>query len=149
MRRLRLAFAAATGLKSLNLAANHNSPARSTKSTPSHMRSEMWEVRGGNKDVGCRLLAMRQRTAKLTAHFQPLTSHYFNSLPTSHLSPLNSALTACKLMVSGTISLPSRGAFHLSLTVLSAIGCQEVFSLGRWSSRLHTEFLVFRATWVP
>ena len=28
------------------------------------------------------------------------------------------ALTACKPTVSGTISLPSRGAFHLSLTVL-------------------------------
>src|ERR687896_782177 len=28
------------------------------------------------------------------------------------------ALTACKHMVSGTLSLPSRGTFHLSLTVL-------------------------------
>src|SRR5215468_3601362 len=28
------------------------------------------------------------------------------------------ALTDCKRMVSGTISLPSRGTFHLSLTVL-------------------------------
>ena len=28
------------------------------------------------------------------------------------------ALTACKRMVSGSISFPSRGAFHLSLTVL-------------------------------
>jgi hypothetical protein len=32
----------------------------------------------------------------------------------SHLS----ALTACKHTVSGSLSLPSRGAFHLSLTVL-------------------------------
>ena len=30
----------------------------------------------------------------------------------------NDALTDCKPTVSGTISLPSRGAFHLSLTVL-------------------------------
>src|SRR5438874_8443343 len=30
----------------------------------------------------------------------------------------HSALTACKHMVSGSISFPSRGAFHLSLTVL-------------------------------
>ena len=37
------------------------------------------------------------------------------------------ALTACKRPVSGTISLPSRGTFHHSLTVLSAIGHQEVF----------------------
>ena len=32
-------------------------------------------------------------------------------------SPLR-ALTACKHIVSGSISLPSRGSFHLSLTVL-------------------------------
>ena len=30
----------------------------------------------------------------------------------------NDSLTACKPTVSGTISLPSRGSFHLSLTVL-------------------------------
>jgi hypothetical protein len=30
----------------------------------------------------------------------------------------HSTLTACKHMVSGSISFPSRGAFHLSLTVL-------------------------------
>jgi hypothetical protein len=33
-------------------------------------------------------------------------------------SPNKSALTACRHTVSGTISLPSRGTFHLSLTVL-------------------------------
>ena len=45
-------------------------------------------------------------------------------------------------MVSGTLSLPSRGAFHLSLTVLCAIGHQVVFSLGGWSPRLPTGFHV-------
>ena len=59
----------------LNLATEGNSPARSTKSTPSHCRS----------------------APKGTQH---------------------SALTVCKHMVSGSISFPSRGAFHLSLTVL-------------------------------
>ena len=49
-------------------------------------------------------------------------------------------------MVSGTLSLPSRGTFHLSLTVLYAIGHQEVFSLGGWSPRLPTGFLVSRGT---
>ena len=47
------------------------------------------------------------------------------------------ALTACKRPVSGTISLPSRGTFHHSLTVLSTIGQQEVFrqpsGLGRFT----------------
>jgi hypothetical protein len=32
--------------------------------------------------------------------------------------PYDDALTVCKPTVSGTISLPSRGTFHLSLTVL-------------------------------
>ena len=56
------------------------------------------------------------------------------------------ALSACKLTVSGSLSLPSRGAFHLSLTVLFAIGHHRVFSLGGWSPLLPTEFLVFRGT---
>jgi hypothetical protein len=49
-------------------------------------------------------------------------------------------------MVSGSISLPSRGAFHLSLTVLCAIGRQGVFCLGGWSPLLPTGFLVSRGT---
>ena len=36
-------------------------------------------------------------------------------------------------MVSGSFSLPSRGSFHLSFTVLYAIGHWLVFSLGGWS----------------
>ena len=38
------------------------------------------------------------------------------------LSPHKEAPTVCRHMVSGTISLPSRGTFHHSLTVLSTIG---------------------------
>ena len=49
-------------------------------------------------------------------------------------------------MVSGSLSLPSRGAFHLSLTVLCAIGRQRVFCLGGWSPLLPTGFLVSRGT---
>ena len=52
-------------------------------------------------------------------------------------------------MVSGTLSLPSRGAFHLSLTVLFAIGHQVVFSLGGWAPRLPTGFLVSCGTLDP
>ena len=44
---------------------------------------------------------------------------------------------------------PHRGSFHLSLTVLCAIGRQVVFSLGRWSSLFHAGFLVSCATLVP
>ena len=51
-----------------------------------------------------------------------------------------------KHRVSGSLSLPSRGTFHLSLTVLCAIGHWVVFSLGGWSPRLPTGFPVSRGT---
>ena len=50
---------------------------------------------------------------------------------------------------SGSLSLPSRGTFHLSLTVLYAIGHWVVFSLGGWSPRLPTRFPVSRGTLDP
>ena len=40
-------------------------------------------------------------------------------------SPRSGAPTACRRTVSGTVSLPSRGAFHLSLTVLVRYRSQE------------------------
>ena len=58
------------------------------------------------------------------------------------------AVSACKHRVSGSLSLPSRGAFHLSLTVLCAIGSCRVFSLGGWSPRIPAGFLVSRRTQV-
>ena len=56
------------------------------------------------------------------------------------------APSACKHTVSGSLSLPSRGAFHLSLTVLYSIGHQVVFSLRRWSSHIPAGFLVSCST---
>ena len=64
----------------------------------------------------------------------------------STTSRLNALCLLVSLTVSGSISLPSRGSFHLSLTVLFAIGHMVVFSLRRWSSCLPPEFLVFRRT---
>ena len=58
------------------------------------------------------------------------------------------APTACKHRVSGSLSLPSRGSFHLSLTVLCAIGHHIVFRLGGWSPRLPAGFLVSCGTLV-
>ena len=55
---------------------------------------------------------------------------------------------ACKHKVSGSISLPSRGPFHLSLTVLFAIGHWVVFSLGGWAPLLQTGFHVSGPTLV-
>jgi hypothetical protein len=57
-----------------------------------------------------------------------------------------SALTACRHTVSGTVSLPSRGTFHHSLTVLSAIGHQGVFRLTGWSRQIHSKFHELAAT---
>ena len=56
---------------------------------------------------------------------------------------------ACKHKVSGSISLPSRGSFHLSLTVLFAIGHWVVFRLGGWAPRLQTGLHVSGPTLVP
>ena len=59
----------------------------------------------------------------------------------SHI-PVNrhSALTVCKHTVSGTISLPYRGTFHHSLTVLSAIGHQEYLALPNGLGRFPRDF---------
>ena len=59
------------------------------------------------------------------------------------------ALTDCKHTVSGTISLPSRGTFHHSLTVLCTIGHQVVFRLTKWSWQIHTRFHESRTTRAP
>ena len=56
---------------------------------------------------------------------------------------------ACKHKVSGSLSLPSRGSFHLSLTVLFAIGHWVVFRLGGWAPRLQIGFHVSGPTLDP
>ena len=57
--------------------------------------------------------------------------------------------TACKHRVSGALSLPSRGSFHLSFTVLYAIGHWVVFSLTGWSPLIPSRFHVSRSTLDP
>ena len=59
------------------------------------------------------------------------------------------APTACKRMVSGTISLPLRGTFHLSLTVLVHYRSPLVFSLAGWSPLVQSRFHVSGFTQVP
>ena len=54
----------------------------------------------------------------------------------------DTAPTACRHTVSGAVSLPSRGAFHLSLTVLIRYRSRRVFSLGGRSPLLRPGFLV-------
>ena len=81
----------------------------------------------------------------------PLNLAYHRNSParsTKSTTPqvLTPAVSACKHRVSGSLSLPSRGAFHLSLTVLYSIGHMVVFSLRRWSSYIPSGFLVSRRT---
>lgn len=83
-----------------------------------------------------------QHTANSQAHSSKGTQSRLMSKLTSD------APTACRHTVSGTISLRSRGTFHHSLTVLSAIGHQGIFRLNGWSRQIHTGFLGPRATWV-
>ena len=64
-------------------------------------------------------------------------------------SSKTTAPTACKRMVSGTISLPLRGTFHLSLTVLVRYRSPLVFSLAGWSPRIRSGFHVSGSTQVP
>src|SRR5579859_1131059 len=56
-------------------------------------------------------------------------------------------LTAGEYVVSGSVSSPLRGAFHLSLTVLVRYRSLKVLSLGGWSPPLPTNspgFVVLR-----
>ena len=94
-RPLEARFPCGSALHALNLAGQHSSPDRSTKSTQS-------------RPCG--------------------------------------APAACGRRVSGSLSLPSRGPFHLSFTVLCAIGHWVVFRLAGWSPPLPPRFHVSRRT---
>ena len=63
--------------------------------------------------------------------------------PTEGLRPLVGA------WFQGLFHSSVRGPFHLSLTVLSAIGLSVVFSLPGWSPVIQTGFLVSRPTQGP
>ena len=91
-------------------------------------------------------LSLRLPLNGLTSrHVPDSQAHSSKGTPSPH--DKSRALTDCRHTVSGTISLPSRGTFHHSLTVLSAIGHWEVFRLTGWSRQIRTEFHGFRTTW--
>src|SRR3989440_11079186 len=85
-------------------------------------------------------------TSQHTANSQAHSSKGTQSRPRMQ-NTHGDAPTACRHTVSGTISLRSRGTFHHSLTVLSAIGHQGIFRLSGWSRQIHTGFLGPHATW--
>jgi hypothetical protein len=59
---------------------------------------------------------------------------------------LRSPPTACRHVVSGSVSSPYRGSSHLSLALLFAIGYERVFSLTGWSPSIRTHFHVLSRT---
>ena len=65
--------------------------------------------------------------------------------PTPHKAR-RKALTACRRPVSGTLSLPSRGTFHHSLTVLIRYRSSGSIQATKWSWQTHTGFHEPRAT---
>ena len=52
----------------------------------------------------------------------------------------------CTHTISGSISLPFRGSFNLSLTVLVHYRSSDIFSLGRWTFQIQPGFHVSRPT---
>jgi hypothetical protein len=90
-------------------------------------------------------LRLRRSRLNLAAHHNSPV-HYPRSTPSpgscDHWAP-----TGCRHTVSGTISLPFRGAFHLSLTVLVHYRSLRVFSLRGWSPWIHARYHVPGATW--
>ena len=60
---------------------------------------------------------------------------------------LNRASSACKHRVSGSFSLPSRGSFHLSLTVLYAIGHHPFLGLGGGPPGFPQDFTCLAVLW--
>ena len=89
---------------------------------------------------------------------KPLSSHVRSNSPDHNAKGTQSpgparrpaqAPTACMHTVSGSLSLAVRRSFHRSLTVLSTIGHELVFSLGGWSPQIQPGFLVTRPTRVP
>jgi hypothetical protein len=91
-------------------------------------------------------LSLRLRLITLTKPV-PRNSQVHSSIGTRSALLAHGPFTVCKHTVSCSISLPFGGSFHLSLTVLCAIGHDRIFSLGGWSPQIQTGFLVPRLTY--
>ena len=93
------------------------------------------------------LVSLRLHRSRLNlAAYHNSPVHYARGTP-SPWSEDQRAPTGCRHTVSGTISLPFRGAFHLSLTVLVHYRSLRVLSLRGWSPWIHTGYHVSGATW--
>ena len=82
-----------------------------------------------------------------TQHATDSQAHSSKGTPPPH--PQGGAMTDYQHMVSGTLSLPSRGTFHRSLTVLLRYRSPGGIQAAGWSQQIHTGFHVPRATRAP
>jgi len=103
------------------LAVHVNSLVHSSIGTASHTRYRISDTRYRITENGYQ---KSEKIWNLKSEIQNLTSDLRS--PTSGRAP-----PPCKHTVSDTISSPSRGAFHLSLTVLVHYRSPNVFSLAR------------------
>ena len=62
---------------------------------------------------------------------------------------INPAPSPCTHTISGSISLPFRGSFRLSLAVLVHYRSCNIFSLGGWTPQIQSGFHVSRPTRQP
>ena len=122
-------------------------------STGSYPRFSLpWDSSPGFASTACdsnAILKARSRCGSLHSLTSPHTVTRWLILQKARRHPGNEAPAARGRAVSGAVSLPSRGAFHLSLTVLVHYRSQAVFSLGGWSPRLRAAFHVCGPTREP
>jgi hypothetical protein len=104
-------------------------------------------LNGGNALFGLGFPAAPplQRRVNLPAN---VTRRFILQKARRRTGPAHGASTAWGRRVSGSVSLRSRGSFHLSLTVLVRYRWPGVVSLGGWSPQIPPGFLVSRGTWV-
>ncbi len=86
------------------------------------------------------------RLKRLTCRHAQLAGPFYKKYAVAYTHICIYAPTACGHRVSGSLSLPSRGPFHLSFTVLCSIGHWWVFRLAGWSPHLPPGFHVSRRT---
>lgn len=110
-----------------------------------HLVSGLWHATQSPYSDSLSLRLHRLRFNLATYHNSPV--HYARGTPSPITHKGHRAPTGCRHTVSGTISLPFRGTFHLSLTVLVHYRSLRVLSLRGWSPRIRTGYHVSRGTW--
>ena len=96
-------------------------------------------------------VSLRLQSSRTLTSLPPMTRRLILQKAHRHL-PRPRERFRLRLLVGTRVqvfSLPARGAFHLSLSVLFLYRSPAVFSLGPWSALFQPEFHVLRPTRVP